>query len=120
MVIELDRRSTCDSRVRRSSKITAIDCVGEPAQNTARPGDTRMPEMSVYEVSIRSSRPFVASTMPSRHVPFSQYVHRIRPSDSNAYVDIPKTHCGSPNSASMGQSAWTDSPAYRYRFHQPV
>ena len=33
---------------------------------------------------------------------------------------MPNTHCGSPNSASIGQSASTAPACSRYRFHQPV
>ena len=36
------------------------------------------------------------------------------------YVDMPKTHCGTPNSASIGHTGSSAPSRRRYRFHHPV
>src|SRR5689334_12351276 len=97
-----DLLNTCIACVPKSSAATDNEDVGEPAWKTARPRATRIPEMSPNVVAIGSSLRFATSRTPNRQEPRSEYVHTIRCSDSNAYVDIPKTHCGAPNSASMG------------------
>src|SRR3954464_9352229 len=44
----------------------------------------------------------------------------IEPSGWNPYVVVPKTHCGAPNSASIGRIGSTFPSRLAYRFHQFV
>src|SRR2546422_11149698 len=44
----------------------------------------------------------------------------MRPSERNAYEEAPSVHSGHPNSAFIGQSAWTSPSRSRKRFHHPV
>ena len=67
--------------------------------------------MVEYGVSTSASSPEVASRTASRKTPRSTGAQTIRVGDRNAYEDIPKTHCGNPNSASTGQSGSAAPPS---------
>src|SRR4051794_12966273 len=108
--------------VARSSDTMVPGSVGDAPRKTTRSPSARTDEISVYGVSIAVSAPDARSTTASLPSPFWMYEHTSRPGPANAYVYIPKTHCGSPNSASLGASGWIppDATSHRYRFHQPL
>src|SRR3954451_15068712 len=113
--------STSSLPVARSRWTMLAGSVGAAPRNTTRSPSARTDEMSVYGVSSGVTTPLRRSIAASRSRPFSIYEQTRRSGPANAYVYIPKTHCGSPNSAAMGATGWTVAVATsnRYRFHQP-
>src|SRR5437764_3690274 len=99
----------------------AAGAVGEPTRKTTRPRDACKDVMSVKGVSIVSNFRVLVSRLARRELPLSMYEQMILSADSNAYINIPKTHCGIPNSAFISRKAsMLPSSLRRYRFHQPL
>ena len=61
------------------------------------------------------------SSIPRWCTPSRRYTQAMRPSERNAYVAYPNSHCGTPNSASSGaRFRCVPSASSRYTFHHPV
>src|SRR4029077_17102143 len=99
----------------------AIGSVGDPAIVRARPDRAWMyGENAVKGVCTVWRRPPCGSLVARCATPWDRTWHTIRRSDSNAYVDMAKTHCALPSSAAISTTGSPFGTPHRYRFHQLV
>ena len=116
------RSTACVRPVCRSSRTSASGASGEPPKKATKSPPTRMSRIVAERrldrraaaASRRRCRPGARRPPSMERADDAAARRRSRRCASRT------THCGTPNSAAIGQSASTSPARSRYRFHQPL